>query len=157
MITDSSTIHRMLRTINVDVHHKNRFGIVNRLMVSTLDRHQHYPISCGTNMCQWWRSLVPIHISTCHRTYGCFIPMVTKIYKTSCNNPYATPSTHLNTVFLVSTSSNETSIIYNNQPSMENNIHTQAEQHFTHKPNNISLHGPNNIAHTSRATFIFWG
>jgi len=56
---------------------------------------------------------------------------------------------------------------------MENNIHTQAEQHFTtwaeqhftHKPNYILLHEPNNIhtraeQHSSfgvnNKTFIFW-
>ena len=69
LVTDSSTIHRMLRTINVDVHHNNSRGIVYRSMASALDCHQHHLISCGTNSYRWRCSLVPIYTSMCHRTY----------------------------------------------------------------------------------------
>jgi len=69
LVTDSSTRHRMLRTINVDVHHNNSRGIVYRSMASALDRHQHHLISCGTNSYRWRCSLVPIYTSMCHRTY----------------------------------------------------------------------------------------
>ena len=69
LVTDSSTIHWMLRTINVDVHHNNSRGIVYRSMASALDPHQRHMISCGTNSYRWRCSLVPIYTSMCHRTY----------------------------------------------------------------------------------------
>ena len=40
-----------------------------------------------------------VYVPSNVRVRGCCIRTVTKIYKTSCNNTYAPPATHLNTVF----------------------------------------------------------